>query len=515
MTYDAADWTDGYMADINYTHGYYAELHPLRARLAFLYAGLVPPSLGTHCELGFGQGLSVNIHAAASASTWHGCDFNPAQASLAQSLAQASGADAHLTDQAFADFCTRSDLPDFDSIGLHGIWSWVSDQNRAVIVDFVRRKLKVGGVLYNSYNTQPGWAAMVPMRDLLSEHAQVIGSAGQGVGSRIEEALAFADKLLATNPHFAQANPQIADRLNKIKEHDLHYVAHEYFNRDWLPMSFSRMAQWLSPAKLNFACSAVYTDHVAPLNLTADQIALMVSIKDPIFRQTVRDFMVNQAFRKDYWVKGERKLGQLEREDALRAQKVMLLRKRADVPLRIAGPIGEVGMQAAVFNPILDVLSDHAPKTIGQIEDIIKKQGVLFAQLTEAVMILTGAGSLAAVQDDEQISVAQTHTSRLNALLINKARDSDSIHFLASPVTGGGIAMNRIQQLFLLARQKGLTQPAEWAHEIWQTLQAQGQKLTHEGKTLESAEENIAVLTKQAREFMEAHLPILQALKIA
>ena len=58
------DWTSGYVADIGYTYGYYLELNPLRARLAFLNAGVAPPALGVHCELGYGQGLSANIHAA-------------------------------------------------------------------------------------------------------------------------------------------------------------------------------------------------------------------------------------------------------------------------------------------------------------------------------------------------------------------------------------------------------------------------------------------------------------------
>ena len=113
-------------------------------------------------------------------------------------------------DEAFDQFCSRAELPEFDYIGLHGIWSWISDENRAVIVDFVRRKLKVGGVLYISYNTQPGWAAMVPMRDLLTEHAEVLGADGAGIVSRIDSALAFADQLLAANPAYARANPQIA-----------------------------------------------------------------------------------------------------------------------------------------------------------------------------------------------------------------------------------------------------------------------------------------------------------------
>lgn len=89
-----SDWTAGYVADIGYTYGYYSELNPLRVQLAFLNAGLVPPSVGTACELGFGQGLSTNIHAAASVVSWHGTDFNPSQASFAQELAATSGSAA-------------------------------------------------------------------------------------------------------------------------------------------------------------------------------------------------------------------------------------------------------------------------------------------------------------------------------------------------------------------------------------------------------------------------------------
>lgn len=61
-----SDWTAGYVADIGYTYGYYTELNPLRVRLTFLNAGLLPPVMGTACELGFGQGMSANLHAAAS-----------------------------------------------------------------------------------------------------------------------------------------------------------------------------------------------------------------------------------------------------------------------------------------------------------------------------------------------------------------------------------------------------------------------------------------------------------------
>jgi hypothetical protein len=210
----------------------------------------------TACELAFGQGVSTNLHAAASGAQWFGTDFNPAQAGFAQELAAVTGAGARLVDESFAEFCTRADLPDFDFIGLHGIWSWISDENQAVIVDFVRRKLKVGGALYISYNTQPGWAAIGPLRDLLLQHSDVLSAPGQGIVSRFDAALAFVEKLMATNPAYARANPQVAQRLEKMKGQDRNYVVHEYFNRNWIPMSFAHAAERLAPAKLSYACSA-------------------------------------------------------------------------------------------------------------------------------------------------------------------------------------------------------------------------------------------------------------------
>ncbi len=509
------EWTAGYIADIGYTFGYYQELNPLRVKLAFLNAGLACPEVGTACELGFGQGLSANIHAAASVTQWHGTDFNPSQAGFAQELAAASGSGARLYDDAFADFASRSDLPDFDYIGLHGTWSWISDANRGVIVDFVRRKLKVGGVLYISYNTLPGWAAFAPMRHLMTEHADIIGAEGTGIVSRINGALDFTDKLLATNPLYARANPAMGDRLKRVKEQNRHYLAHEYFNRDWHPMHFATMAKWLEPAKLSYACSVNYLDFVDAVNLTAEQQVFLKEIPDAMFRESVRDFMVNQQFRKDYWVKGARKLNPLEQAEALRSQRMMLTTHRADVSLKVTSALGEATMTEAIYNPILDVLADHKAKTLGQLEQAFKDKGVNFAHLLQAFVVLTGAGHLAAVQDEAILPKAKKQTDKINAYLMNKARGSNDISYLASPVTGGGVAVGRFQQLFLLALSQGKKQPADWVQFVWQILSAQGQRIVKVGKTLETPEDNLTELTEQATAFAAKQLPILKALQIA
>ena len=121
---------------------------------------------------------------------------------------------------------------------------------------------------------------MVPMRDLMALHAQTMGAEGTGIVSRIDNALGFMDQLLAANPIFARANPQAVERFSKIKDQGRNYVAHEYFNQDWKPMSFADMADWMAPAKVQWAASASYTDAVDAINLSAEQQTLLASIPE-------------------------------------------------------------------------------------------------------------------------------------------------------------------------------------------------------------------------------------------
>ncbi|MFZ1853014.1 MAG: methyltransferase regulatory domain-containing protein [Nitrosomonas sp.] len=429
----------------------------------------------------------------------------------------ASGdASIKLYDEAFNEFCARPELPDFDYIGLHGIWSWISDENRAVITEFIRRKLKVGGVLYISYNTQPGWTAMLPMRELLTQHVDVLGASGQGMGAQIDAALEFADAMLSTQPVYAKANPQVIERIKKMKDQNRNYLAHEYFNRDWLPMSFARMSQWLATAKLSYACSAHYIDHIDAVNLSNQQQEFLKKIPNSLFRQTVRDFMCNTQFRRDYWIKGERSLGAIERIDLLRKQRVVLVNDKNSIEFKISGPIGAANLTETIYKPLIELLAQqYKPYTLQQLEQALSAEKISFAQILQAVMVLIGKGDAAVAHEDAVISKVKNNTEKLNVHLMNISRDRNDIAYLVSPVTGGAISINRFQQLFLLARHQGKKTPEEWAEYVWAHLNLLNQRLNKEGKMIESADENIAELNRQAKEFADKRLPILKALQIA
>ncbi len=524
-----SDWNEGYVTDIGYIFGYSSELNPLQARLPLLNAGWAVPdwlTQGPACELGMGQGVSINMHAAASATTWYGTDFNPSQAAFAQQLASASGVDAlgtRLFDEAFADFCQRSDLPDFSFIGLHGIWSWISDANRAVLADFVRRKLRVGGVLYISYNTLPGRASIVPMRDLLTEHVQAMGARGQGVSGRIDAALAFADRFMACEPGYAKANPLIAGWFAHLKDRNHNYLAHEYFNRDWQPMSFSNMARWLEPAKLHYGCSAYHMAHFPELNLTAAQTALLNEQTDPMFREVLRDCLVNQLFRRDYWVKGPRRLSTLEKQQALCAQRVMLVVPPADVVLKVESPLGQHSLNESIYAPILAALADQQPHSLGALWEGLQagphRGAVNFGQLTQAVMLLCGKEALVSVQEESVVQRAKPQCQRLNQYVLDRVRHTPEVCHLASPVSGGAVPLTRVELLILLALQDGLTATTAPNMEtlvdyVWAAVQTLGLHLLVDGKKLESEQDKIAELQTRVAAFMTKRLPTLRNLQL-
>lgn len=508
-----ANWSEGYISDIDYTYGYYAELSTNSIKIPFLMAGLEAPKFTTACELGFGQGMSINAHAAASKVEWYGTDFNPSQASFAQELSDIAGSDAHLYDQSFGEFCGRDDLPDFDFIGLHGIWSWVSNENREIITDFIRRKLKVGGVLYISYNTLPGWAAASPIRHMLTEHDHTHGSRSQGIGKRVKASIEFTQDLLKLCQPLVQQVPTMPQRLEDISKQNANYLAHEYFNREWQPMYFSEMADWLSPTKTNFACSASFLEDYNPSIYSSAQLELINTLDDPMFAQSVKDYMHNKQFRRDYWVKGARNISTAKSEQIWHQLRFMMIANADDIKYEVAGMAGTISLREDIYKQIVDLLKDNE---IHQVADLQAKLPDDFKQswLFESLSILHSQGSIVLVQDDEVVEAARERCKKLNAYVMQQSLVGPELTALASPLTGNAITVGRFPLIFLHAYVQGMKTREEWVDYAWQALQKNNQLLLKDGNTLQSKEDNVEELNNLVDDFEKTIFPLAKRLQI-
>lgn len=509
------DWAEGYVTEIDYGYPYFTPLNPGRARLAFLNRGLVFPEVRTACELGYGQGLSVAIHAAASTTRWYGTDFLPAQAEFAREMVAASGSGARLFADSFADFAREPDLPDFDFIGLHGVWTWISDENRRIIVDFLSRKLKEGGVLYISYNTLPGWSEFLSMRYLMTQYMERVDE--PHLSGRIRKTVKFVDDFIeTTTPRFYREDSFLAKQMEELRHSDERYLAHEYFNRDWHPMHFSEVASRLQEANLQYACPAYYPDHIPTINITEEQYNFLQKIHDPVFKELLYDFITNQKFRVDYWVKGElRQENAWKQSELLGKQQYILVTPRESVPLSVNGKMGQCALRSEIYSEILDVMSDHIPHTLEQLAQSVAGKKIEPAQVYQAIFLLMGMRHVEAVLETAGQDNIAERCGRINAFLRRHSRNGKDITFLASPVTGGGVNVSRVSQLFLTSIEQGGTRPEEWAEYALQNFSKLGERLVKDGRTLGMEDEKRAELRERAENFAQKSLPVLKALGVA
>lgn len=506
-------WSDGYTVDTNYTQNYFSHLNPHQLAPLFLRAGLAVPKFATACELGFGLGLSVNIHAAASQTKWCGTDFNPNQVLIAQNLADKAGmADkVLLSDEGFAEFCHREDLPDFDFIALHGIWSWISDENRMHIVDFVRRKLKVGGVLYISYNTQPGWSANAPLRHLMSQIDKHQSFSNQDRDHATTQVIEQAKQVLSLSPRLTSSNPTLNSFVEGLLDKDVRYVAHEYLNEHWQPMYYSEMENYLNQVKLSFACSADYIDGFYEAVYSSEQREILNGILNPSFRQTLSDYFKKTQFRRDFWVKGQRRLTLDEQIAAWDEYTVMLITPVHKIERSVQGLAAKINLIDELINPLLDALPLYQPVSVKKLRTQLPLEA---DQLHDILVLLLGKDDLVLVQDSAIAKASRTHTDKLNQYLMHHAKTSNEINFLASPVTGGGVYASRVTQLFLLAHYQKIKKK-EWVDFVWHIFDSQDKILVKsDGARLQTPEENVAYLVELMEEFEKEVLPKLQALQV-
>ncbi len=510
------DWTAGYTADLDYTHDFQRELTP-----SFL--GFCATSRATQhpfdreglefCELGCGYGMSANILAAANPHiNFHAMDFNPAHIAAADQMAQSAGLE-NLTfyEQSFEEFHHEPSLPaQFDVIALHGVYTWVSQENRDVIVDFIAKRLKPGGLVYVSYNSLPGWAAAVPLSKLFYDR---IENGFGPVTERIEAALQFCKNVHAADAKYFTDNPLLTKHLNKMATMSNNYLAHEYYTQSWRPIHFAELAEALSGAKLGFLGSTQPLDHLDDINMTSEQLALVNRESDLVSRETLRDLMLNQQFRTDIFARGA--LAHTERGGvgAWFNTTLALTLSQVDALPHVVWRHGALEFNATQTSPVLQALVD-GPQTVRALLD----QGVFgdmaWGDITYLLTLLVGAGCVTPCLPQKNVKERRRGCIAMNKVICKMAEEQNAIQFLASPVTGGGVQVNRFEQLFLIAKSEGRKTPEAWAELAWLILAPQGQRLLKDGRVLDTEEENQAELLALAHQFAIEKMPILETLGV-
>lgn len=507
-------WNNGYRTDVLYTFGYYKELSPTLQRLAVLLAGYetVPVSQdGVHMELGFGQGVSINIHAAAQSGRYIGNDFNPHHVFFAQNLAQAAGNMIDLSDASFAELDAREDLPQCDSISFHGIWSWINDENRQHIVNIIKRCLKPGGIVYNSYNCATGHMAFVPWRDMMYRHfEQQSGSSMERLNATIEHFKEVFEK----NPNLLEHNAVLKTSWNRMLNNDRHYILHEYFNSSWDSFTLVQVLEQMAAAKLQFVGTTTVNNHTNRLSLSDDNLQQVQAQPSVVQAEMWRDILLNNTFRQDLYVKGGRHLSDAQVLQRLQQWSFVCTVEGDTWTNFLYSQQDSRHFNNDLFDPIKTVLlqENGSPKTFKQLQAAVPEH-YNWGHVLQVVLLKIQAGQLqpcmTAISD-----TTRERCLRLNAALLQQLDETLTNVYVASPVTGMGLQLDFVFAWCLrVLLDDGRASDQHLADTIWQCLEShQRVLLDAEGNSLSGKQANIDYLLQQQIPKMRARIPVWQAL---
>jgi SAM-dependent methyltransferase len=386
--------SQGYVTDSVYPDKFFRELSPTWLNYVAALNGGAPRDLTrpfTYLELGAGLGHSAVANAGAFArGEFHACDVNAAHVAGALRHAELFGIGNVQIHEASFEELLALDLPDFDFIVLHGVYSWVGASARAAIRSVLATKLKPLGIAYVSYNCLPGWASEMPLRRLLIEFAR---SAEGDSAQRSAAALQALAELAATSPRYLTANPQAQSAIDAYAKRPSTYLAHEFMNETWEPFYSIDVADELAPAGLRRIGSATLADNHLPLCVDercAETIARLPTARQ---REIALDFAVNRRFRRDVFQRGAAEPSPAEMLRNLNAVAFGCVGEAACIDARARVPRGEIRFQDG-FVAELRALVARGSFTVGDAAVQLGGAGRDAAEITRNLIYLIAAGAL-------------------------------------------------------------------------------------------------------------------------
>jgi hypothetical protein len=331
------------------------------------------------------------------------------------------------------------------------------------------------------------------------------------LASRIKASVDFAQGLAKAKIKFFAANPLAQPKLEHIAGQNPNYLAHEYFNKDWTLLYHAELAQDMAAAKLTFAASATIAEQFEDMQIKPEVRELYKDVTDPVLRETIKDFAVNQQFRRDIFVRGAPRLDKRKMLEAAARLRVALARPREQCADTFKVPIGSVKLSKG-HSKLLDALAD-GPRLIADMlsNAEIRAMGDV-AEVIRSIAVLVGVGYVMPAVAEPSDKAARKPARQFNDAVLARALKGDSIGSLASPVLGNAISVDQMERLFLAALRNNRKDLDSFT---WEIISKRGESLAKDGKALKTPEENKAELKRLADNFQKNRLPLLQRLGIA
>ena len=404
--------------------------------LVMLARGRQPPRRSPefrYAELGCGRGVTLSTLAAGyPEAEFFGFDFLPEHIAWARSLAREAGLDNVTFEEAdFATLATADQKPArFDYVALHGVYAWISAQNRAHIVDILERWVEPGGAVYIGCNAKPGWAAGEPIRRIVRD----VLDSGKASEAGLSGARAAVELWLGQSG--SKASQAVWDRLSSLSDD---YLLHELGAVDGGALWTTELASHLAAAKLERIGSVALAENFDLLTLNDEARKFVQEADAAGFGLTGRDLVSRRAFISDVFSRGapalsraaiERILGQV----CVAAVEPVLAFEKQKVPER------EQRALSASIRKKLEKLLTFEPRPISE---VIAKTDLEPRQTAQAVLILIASGGARTLRPAELAERATLGCDRFNNVARQRHEDGQPLPGVAAPLLGCGVPLTQ------------------------------------------------------------------------
>ncbi|PNV84600.1 MAG: hypothetical protein C0627_00430 [Sulfurimonas sp.] len=404
------------------------------------------------------------------------------------------------------------ELPKFDLIAIHGIYSWIDEKNQSIINDFIDKHLSSKGIVYISYNTKPGTDAFRPAQHIIKEVVEQLTSHIENTDDKIKATLNWMEKFHTTDPAYLNAFATIKKRIDTFKGKDVNYIYHEYLNDNWFSFYFSEMAKNLTPAGLKYLGQSQYSDDLEVLNYTNEQIEVYKELPTPL-KQDVQDSMTNTQFRKDLWMRDANAMSSEIKQEFIKNQQVILSVPYELVSLEIKGKRLKINLSKEFYQVVVDLLADYQPKTI---ESLKQELNFSDAQIIEIITVLNSIGMVALIAENKNCEANQEKCDAFNKIVLEEAAQQHNLKQLASPVIAEAIVMhNLVITMMIKAYKEGITTQKDLGQYVVKHYIKKGFGLRKsDGGVAASETELTKEMKSRAKVFINTWLPFFKAHKI-
>ncbi len=513
-----ARWNHGYVTDVVYTSNFYRETTPAWLATTALLLGHRPPPLAApfrYADLGCGNGFGALTVAATSpqAEVW-GFDFNPAHIETARDLAARAGLDnVHFVETSFAELAAlpAEALPAFDYVVSHGVLSWITPENRREVLAVIRQRLRPGGLAYVSYNVTTGWGSMLPLRALMRQLAE---SSATRTDQAAAEILDTIDRLKAAGALFFQANPGLEARLQDMRRQDPRYLAHEFLNQDWHPLMFAEVGADMAECKCSYIGSATLTENIDAASVPAEMAQMLAETRDPVLRETLRDFACGQTFRRDVYRRGVVPVPSGEHREMLNDIVIAATGLTPPDPITFTTSIGTITGRPDIYQPLHDRLR-QGPVSVRELAANPPFSDRPPVELLQSVSLMIAGGFAHPVLPGGDAAAARQSSRALNAAIAQVNAAGGDLPRLVAPLLGSSLQVDLVETLLLGELLAGRpAEPDALVTKLPDLLAGGGRTLQREGRAVTDPAEARMIATDLVGRFLDQRVPVLRDLGV-